>query len=112
MSDVIADHQSSGVLFRSVTKGLLSPVVRPGLSEPPSGVAAAQVDIASADVKALRSVETDSNGAIRVSLPIGTHQVSTPSLYGAMFIRDLPAIVTIATGQEKRFDIHLDTVIR
>jgi hypothetical protein len=87
-------------------------VVRQDLSEPPSGVAAAQVDIASGDGKALRSVETDSNGAIRVSLPIGTYQVSTPSLYGAIFTRDLPAIVPIATGQEKRFDIHLDTVIR
>lgn len=35
-----------------------------------------------------------------------------PSLYGAMFSKDLPAIVSVGVGEEKRLDIHLDTGIR
>jgi hypothetical protein len=110
--EAIIDPQSTGVLFGSVTKGPLSSVVLPGQSGPPSGVAGAQVDIATADGRPLKSVESDSDGGFRVSLPVGTYRVSMPSLYGAMFTKDLPATITIVAGREYRLDIHLDTGIR
>jgi len=112
MPGVIGDVQPTGVFAGTVTKGPVFPVVRPGAPEPPSGVAGAQVDIATPEGKPIASVQTDSSGAFKVSLPTGTYRVTMPSLHGAMFTRDLPATVTIATGQEKRLDIHLDTGMR
>jgi hypothetical protein len=99
------------VLTGSVTKGPLAPLQRPGTSSE-SGVRSAHIDIATTDGKPVTSVETDSAGTFRVDLPSGTYKVTMPSLYGAMFTKDLPAIVHVSSGKEKRLDIHLDTGIR
>ena len=104
--------QPSGILAGTLTKGPLSPVERPGTPSRPSGVAGAQIDIVTTEGKLLTSVETDSSGTFSVNLPAGTYKVTMPSLYGAMFTKDLPATVTIAAGQQTRLDIHLDTGIR
>jgi Carboxypeptidase regulatory-like domain len=103
--------QSTGILAGTLTKGPLSPVERPG-TPPSSGVAGAQIDIATNGGKLLTSVETDSSGTFSVNLPVGTYKVTMPSLCGAMFTKDLPATVTIAAGRQTRLDIHLDTGIR
>jgi len=104
--------QPSGILAGTLTKGPLSPVERPGTPARPSGVADAQIDIVTTEGKLLTSVETDSSGTFSVNLPAGTYKVTMPSLYGAMFTKDLPATVTIAAGQQTRLDIRLDTGIR
>jgi len=105
--------QRLGILVGSVTKGPLSPVEQqPGGAPPSMGVAGARIDIATAKGKPLTSVVTDSGGTFRVQLPPGTYKLTMPSLYGAMFANDLPAIVTIAASEVKRVDIHLDTGIR
>jgi hypothetical protein len=109
---VIGKVQPTGVFSGTVSKGPVSPTVRAGVAEPPSGVAGAQVDIATLTEKPVQSVKTDSRGAFRLSLPTGTYKVTMPSLYGAMFTRDLPATITIAPGRETRLDIHLDTGMR
>ncbi|SRR5713101_4982995 len=109
---LVRDVQSAGILFGTVTKGPLFPVVRRGAPWQPSGVAGAHIDIAIIDGKLLSSVETDSSGTFKVNLPSGTYKVTMPSLYGAMFTKDLPATVTITDGQQSRLDIHLDTGIR
>lgn len=75
-------------------------------------VANARIDIATAEGKPFTSAVTDSGGTFKVKLPPGTYNLTMPSLYGAMFTNDLPATVTIADGEEKRIDIHLDTGIR
>jgi Carboxypeptidase regulatory-like domain len=100
------------MLVGSVTKGPLSPVEQPGGAPSSLGVAGARIDIATAKGNLLTSVVTDSGGTFRVKLPPGTYKLTMPSLYGAMFTKDLPAIVTIAAGEVKRIDIHLDTGIR
>jgi hypothetical protein len=110
--EVTGNIQSMGVLSGTVNKGPVFPVVRPGAATPPSGVAGAQVDIATSMEKPVQSVKTDSTGAFRANLPAGTYKVTMPSLYGAMFTRDLPATITIVAGRESRLDIHLDTGIR
>jgi hypothetical protein len=102
----------SGVFSGTVSKGPVSPTVRAGAAEPPSGVAGAQVDISTLAETPVQSVKTDSSGAFRLSLPTGTYKVTMPSLYGAMFTRDLPATITITAGEETRLDIHLDTGMR
>lgn len=83
---------SMGVLTGSVTKGPLSPVERPGMSSG-SVVSGAPIDIGTLDGKLVTSVETDSAGTFRVDLPAATYKVTMPSLYGAMFSKDLPAVV-------------------
>ncbi len=101
---LVRDVQSAGILFGTVTKGPLFPVVRRGAPWQPSGVAGAHIDIA--------IIDGDSSGTFKVNLPSGTYKVTMPSLYGAMFTKDLPATVTITDGQQSRLDIHLDTGIR
>lgn len=103
--------RSTGVLEGSVTKGPLAPMVRPGMPSA-SGISGAHIDIATADGGPVTSVETDSAGNFKLDLPAGTYKVTMPSLYGAMFSKDLPATVIIVPGEEKRLDIHLDTGIR
>jgi hypothetical protein len=110
ISSQIVDPRSAGVLFGSVTKGPMSPVVHPGEAE--TGVAGAQIDVATTGGNLLRSIQTDSKGDFRVDLPAGTYEISMRSLYGTMFTRDLPASITITPGREHRLDIHLDTGIR
>src|SRR5437763_14120357 len=80
-----SDNSSSGgVLVGTVSKGPMSPVVGPGSGPGVLGVAGAKVDIASIDGKPLTSVDTDSHGEYRVTLPAGTYQITLASLYGAM----------------------------
>lgn len=109
---IVAGRSPGGVLYGSVTKGPLSPVVRPGQIRLASGVRGAQIEIITAQGQPIRSVKTDSKGAFTVTLPAGTYQITMSSLYGAMFTKDLPASITIVDGREKRLDIHLDTGIR
>jgi hypothetical protein len=109
VEQAVAD--SAGVLTGSVTKGPLAPAQRPGTPSG-SGVPNARIDIATLDGKPVASAETDSAGTFRVDLPAGTYKITMPSLYGAMFSKDLPAIVSIGAGEKKRLDIHLDTGIR
>jgi hypothetical protein len=73
------------------------------------GVAGARIDVASIDGKSLTSVETNSDGEYRVTLPAGSYTITMASLHGAMFTKDLPATVAIGHGETKRLDIHLDT---
>ena len=70
------------------------------------------MQIATEDGKWKTSVKTDAAGHFSVRLAAGTYQITMSSLYGAMFTKDLPATVTIVSGQETRLDIHLDTGIR
>jgi hypothetical protein len=110
--DSPGNGQSSSVLVGSVTKGPISPVMWQGAPASSSGVANARIDIATAAGNRLISVVTDSTGNFRVKLAPGSYRLTMPSLHGAMFTKDLPAIVTIAAGEMKRVDIHLDTGIR
>jgi hypothetical protein len=75
-------------------------------------VADAQIDLRRSDGTRSLSVKTDPKGAYKVLLPPGTYTVTMPSLYGAMFSKDLPATVTIMSGRQTWLDIHLDTGIR
>jgi hypothetical protein len=102
---------SSGVLIGRVTKGPLSTVERSG--EPPSlaAVAGGRINIISTEGSRLTTVVTASNGTFRVTLGAGTYHLTMP-LRPPMFSKDLPLTVTIAPGEVKRVDIHLDTAIR
>ncbi len=82
------------------------------MPHPPDQVVDVRIDIARPDGTLAQSVKTDNDGAYRMLLPPGAYKVTMPSLYGAMFTKDLPGIVTIMSGQQTRFDIHLDTGIR
>jgi len=75
-------------------------------------VVGAQIDVRRSDGTQSLSVKTDPNGAYKVLLPPGTYTVTMSSLYGAMFSKDLPATVTIVSGQQRQLDIHLDSGIR
>jgi hypothetical protein len=108
----VSDVQSSGELVGTVSKGPVLPAVRPGEPLPPAGVGGAEIDIAPINGEPFTSVKTDSNGAFRVKLPVGTYRVTMHSMYGAMFSRDVPTSVTIVAGQQQHLDIHLDTGIR
>jgi hypothetical protein len=101
-----------GVLSGRVTRGPLSPVEVPGMPHPPNGVASARIEIERPGTTLRQSVKTDGAGAYSVVLPPGVYQITMPSLYGAMFTKDLPARVTIVSGAQTRLDIHLDTGIR
>lgn len=101
----------TGILSGRVTRGPLSPVEIAGRPDADQ-VVGAQIDIRRSDGTRSFSVKTDPNGAYNALLPPGTYTVTMPSLYGAMFNKDLPATVTIVSGQQTRLDIHLDTGIR
>ncbi len=107
-----AAKEGRGVVEGSVLKGPTSPMVQPGISSSANGVPGAQVDFATLGGRRVASVKTDSAGNFRVELPAGTYNITMPSLYGAMFTKDLPAVVTIVAGQVQRLDIVLDTGIR
>ncbi len=103
--------EGDGVLAGRVSRGPVSPVERPG--DPPyPGVANAQIDIARPDGTKVTSTETDGEGNFRMALPGGTYVVTMPSLYGAMYSKDVPATVTIAPGAEQHLNVLLDTGIR
>ncbi len=101
-----------GVLSGRVTRGPLSPVEVPGMPRRPNQVAGARIEIERQGTARAQFVETNSNGEYRVLLPPGIYKITIPSLYGAMFTKDLPATVTIVSGQQTLLDIHLDTGIR
>ena len=100
-----------GVLSGLVSKGPLSPLEVPDEPES-SAVPGARIRIMTQDGKPVSSVQADQSGHFSVSLAPGTYRVTLASMQGAMFTNDLPATVTIAAGEHKRLDIHLDTGIR
>jgi hypothetical protein len=111
MADPTTAAPATGVLAGVITKGPTSPVqVRgaPGFS----AAGGVRLNIATEDGKPVTSAQTDSAGRYRVSLAPGSYRVTMESESAAMFTKDLPAKVTIAAGEHKQFDIHLDTGIR
>jgi hypothetical protein len=111
MPDPTTASSATGVLTGVITRGPTSPVEVQG---PPASAAAAgvRVDIATDDGKPVTSAPTDSAGRYRVSLAPGSYRVTIEPGSAAMFTKDLPARVTIAAGEQKQLDIHLDTGIR
>jgi hypothetical protein len=101
-----------GVLSGRVTRGPLSPVEVPGMPQVVNPVAGARIVIERPGTTLARSIKTDSRGAYRMVLPPGVYRVTMPSLYGSMFTKDLPATIKITSGEQTRFNIHLDTGIR
>jgi Carboxypeptidase regulatory-like domain len=107
-----AMHQSKadGVLVGSVSRGPVTP------HGPVGGiwggpVAAALIDIATDDNKAITSVVSDSLGNFRVALPPGEYRVTMATVRGAR-PRNMPANITIRAGSETRLNIFLDTGLR
>lgn len=110
-----ADASESGWLSGHVNIGPLAPVVQEGVPEPspaPEVYAARQVVVFSADGRqeVLRT-GIDPTGSYRVELPVGTYIVDI-NHSGIDIAKGLPAKVEIATGQETRLDIDIDTGIR
>jgi carboxypeptidase family protein len=102
--------QADGVLVGSVSRGPVSPHGPAGgiWGDP---VAAALIDIATADNKAITSVLSDSLGNFRVALPPGEYHVTMATVSGAR-PRNMPATITIRAGSETRLKIFLDTGLR
>ncbi len=104
-----------GSLSGHVTIGPLLPVQRVGEATPttpPDAYAARQVIVYRADGKtAVTRLTPDKDGNYRVELAPGTYVVAMARA-GIDRARDLPATVTIASGQTTRLDIDIDTGIR
>jgi hypothetical protein len=101
-----------GTLIGRVTMGPMFPVGRSGDPDAPAAVPGARIVISSMDGQEIASAVTDKAGGYRVPLPPGSYRIDMPPLASGGFTKDLPVTVTIATGQETRLDIRIDTGIR
>lgn len=102
----------SGVLAGRVTRGPTCPVGGVGPACPAEPAPGVTLSILSPTGERVASIVTDDHGAYWVSLPPGTYRVETGPRPGLEFTKDLPATITILTGQETRLDITLDTGMR
>jgi hypothetical protein len=55
---------------------------------------------------------TDVDGSFAIAVPPGTYRVTMQTRPGMGMARNLPATVTVKSGQRTRFDIYLDTGLR
>jgi hypothetical protein len=55
---------------------------------------------------------TDVDGSFAIAVPPGTYRVTMETRPGMGMAKNLPATVTVKSGQRTRFDIHLDTGLR
>jgi hypothetical protein len=110
---------SMGVLFGSVTTVLPPtpgagegrvPGPIPGGSSAPVG--AASVGIAPVGSSHIWWVVTSVDGSFTIAVPPGTYLVTMQARPGMGIARNLPATVTVKSGQKTRLDIHLDTGLR
>jgi hypothetical protein len=104
--------QMNGILVGTVTKGPISPVIKPNVVYAPVPVGGVRVIVTSRTGKQFASVLTDQKGNFRIVLLPGTYQVTLGSLSGGAFSKDVPATITIRVGLEARMAIHVDTGIR
>jgi hypothetical protein len=104
-----------GWLTGHVTIGPLQPVVQEGVPEPspgPDTYAARQVVIFSEDgQREVQRAAIDPSGVYRAELSPGVYLVDINHA-GIDFAKGLPVMVEIASGQEIRLDIDIDTGIR
>ncbi len=104
-----------GSLEGHVSIGPLLPVQRSGEptpTVPPDAYAARQIIVYQADGKTVVTRLTpDKDGNYRVQLAPGTYVVGMARV-GIDRARDLPATVTVTSGQTTRLDIDVDTGIR
>ena len=110
---------SMGVLFGFVTT-VLPPTTVPGEGRVPgpipggssAPVAAASVGIASVGSSHIWWVVTSGDGSFAIAVPPGTYLVTMEARPGMGMARNLPASVTVKSGQQTRLDIYLDTGLR
>src|SRR5262245_16895945 len=101
-----------GTLVGRVTRGPVCAVQtaeRPCPPEPAPGV---QLVISPLGGEGTNSVQTDDEGAYRISLPPGTYRIEMSAPGSMEFTKDLPTTVTVTEGQETHRNISLDTGIR
>jgi hypothetical protein len=101
-----------GVFAGRVMRSPTCPVGGAGMSCPAEPASGVTLSILSLGGEKIASVVTNDRGAYRVSLPSGTYRAETAPRPGLEFTKDLPATVTITTGQETRLDVTLDTGMR
>jgi Carboxypeptidase regulatory-like domain len=82
----------------------------PGGSSAP--VAAASVGIAPVGSSHIWWMVTDVDGSFAIAIPPGTYLVTMEARPGMGMARNLPATVTVKSGQRTRLDIYLDTGLR
>src|SRR5205823_8137740 len=96
-----------GVLTGRVTRGPLSPVEGLPGGRRAEVVAGFRIVISGSDGRQVESVVTNDQGQYHVHLPPGAYRVSAVSLPRGSSTKDLPAIATIAGGQETRLNIRI-----
>lgn len=109
---------SMGVLFGRVTTGLppngvgegREPGPIPGGSSAP--VAGASVGIESVGSSHIWWIVTSVDGSFAIAVPPGTYRVTLKARPGMGMPKNLPATVTVKSGQQARRDIYLDTGLR
>jgi hypothetical protein len=110
---------SMGVLFGFVTT-VLPPTTGAGQGRVPgpipggssAPVAAASVGIAPVGSSHIWRMVTSVEGYFAIAVPPGTYRVTMEDRPGMGMARNLPATVTVESGQQTRLDIHLDTGLR
>jgi|GEM_PF-4183220 hypothetical protein len=101
-----------GTLSGRVTLWPVSPAERPGSTPAPRPAAGIKLQVYGPFHEEVAALTTDADGQFRVDLPPGLYQLVMALGQGKAFTKDLPAMVTIARGQESRLDIRLDTGMR
>jgi hypothetical protein len=104
--------ETNGILVGTVTKGPISPLIKPNVLYAPVPVGGVKVMVTSRTGKQLASTLTDRKGNFRIVLSPGIYQVTLGSLSGGAFSKDVPATITIRAGLGARMAIHVDTGIR
>jgi hypothetical protein len=110
---------SMGVLFGSVTT-VLPPTTGAGKERLPGAipggssapVAAASIGIAPVGSSHIWRAMTGVEGNFAIAVPPGTYVVTMKARPGMGMAKNLPATVTVKSGQKTRLDIHLDTGLR
>ena len=108
---------SMGVLFGSVTTVVPpttgsgeGPGPIPGGSSAP--VVAATIGVAPVGSSHIWSAMSGVEGNFAIAVPPGTYVVTMETRPGMGTARNLPATVTVKSGEKTRLDIHLDTGLR
>lgn len=103
-----------GILSGKVTIGPICPVERVGVPCPvPSEAYLSREFIAvGTDGKTVASFHADPDGSYNVSLAPGIYVVKSAKTGIGYFSKDLPATVTIVSGQTVTLNINIDTGIR
>ncbi len=101
----------TGALAGRVSLWPSAPVERSGVPAPRRPAPGAKIMVYGPGHQEIAAVTTDEEGDFRVQLPPGTYLVElAPDRRG--FTKNLPATVTITSGQETHLQILLDTGLR